>query len=302
MTLIEKAFKRLLIELIRNEIWDSCAILKSPFEFAGFNFSNNLCFTALKGKWAASFILRSSVYGLRCSVFRLQAVKNLARFIRSEINVAARLEGNAKKKETNKWRKKHKKTSKCLAKSVPQKTVCVGGGDQEASGQAQLPSAQVSSQHSKCESNLFYLEHHLHRSCRLLHPVSLAGLRCCPYQPKSETFHAYLPSKSRVTAAEPQQTPSQNLAWIFFMPRTRSLACFLFAARIWSYFKTFLPLQFAILLWLSSSSSQSPNGNLSHSAPKLPEIEIKNLTKRLVFPLLHTPPPSTWSIHMAVAH
>lgn len=65
------------------------------------------------------------------------------------------------KKETQ------KKTSKCLAKSVPQKTVC-GGGDQEASGQAQLPSAQVSSQHSKCESNLFYLEHHLHRSCRLL--------------------------------------------------------------------------------------------------------------------------------------
>lgn len=37
------------------------------------------------------------------------------------------------KKETQK-----KNTSKCLAKSVPQKTVCVGGGDQEASGQAQL--------------------------------------------------------------------------------------------------------------------------------------------------------------------
>lgn len=53
--------------------------------------------------------------------------------------MAARLEGNAKKKErTNEERNTKKKTSKCLAKSVPQKTVCVGGGDQEASGQAQL--------------------------------------------------------------------------------------------------------------------------------------------------------------------
>lgn len=41
-----------------------------------------------------------------------------------------------KKKRTNEERNT-KKTSKCLAKSVPQKTVC-GGGDQEASGQAQL--------------------------------------------------------------------------------------------------------------------------------------------------------------------
>lgn len=124
-------------------------------------------FHGVERKMSSKF--RSSFFGLRSSVFRLQAVKNLARFIRSEINVAARLEGNAKKKErTNEERNTKKKTSKCLAKSVPQKTVCVGGGDQEASGQAQLPSAQVSSQNSKCESNLFYLEHHLHRSCRLL--------------------------------------------------------------------------------------------------------------------------------------
>lgn len=47
------------------------------------------------------------------------------------------LKAMPKKKEQMK-KETQKKTSKCLAKSVPQKTVCVGGGDQEAPGQAQL--------------------------------------------------------------------------------------------------------------------------------------------------------------------
>lgn len=65
-------------------------------------------FHGVERKMSSKF--RSSFFGLRSSVFRLQAVKNLARFIRSEINVAARLEGNAKKKErTNEERNTKKK-------------------------------------------------------------------------------------------------------------------------------------------------------------------------------------------------
>lgn len=65
-------------------------------------------FHGVERKMSSKF--RSSFFGLRSSVFRLQAVKNLARFIRSEINVAARLEGNAKKKKrTNEERNTKKK-------------------------------------------------------------------------------------------------------------------------------------------------------------------------------------------------
>lgn len=65
-------------------------------------------FHGVERKMSSKF--HSSFFGLRSSVFRLQAVKNLARFMRSEINVAARLEGNAKKKErTNEERNTKKK-------------------------------------------------------------------------------------------------------------------------------------------------------------------------------------------------
>lgn len=55
---------------------------------------------------------------------RQQAVKNLARFIRSEINVAARLEGNAKEKneeQTMKRNKKKRKQTKMLSKKCATK-------------------------------------------------------------------------------------------------------------------------------------------------------------------------------------
>lgn len=64
-------------------------------------------FHGVERKMSSKF--RSSFFGLRSSVFRLQAVKNLAIFIRSEINVAARLEGNAKKRNEQMRKETQKK-------------------------------------------------------------------------------------------------------------------------------------------------------------------------------------------------
>lgn len=111
-----------------------------------------------------------------------------------------------------------------------------------------------------------------------------AGLRCCPYQPKSETFRAQLPSKSRVTVCRASDSEPFRLNFLY---ASHSLACLLSFCEHLKLFQNFSPSpnsQFQLVLLF-----QSPNGNLSHSAPKLPEIEIKNLTKRLVFPL--SPPP-----------
>lgn len=67
---------------------------------------------------------------------------------------------------------------------------------------------KVSSQHTKCESNLFYLEHHLHRPCGNLLASSHVCIVGCPYQSKSETFRAQLPSKSRVTVCRASDSVS----------------------------------------------------------------------------------------------
>lgn len=120
-----------------------------------------------------------------------QAVKNLARFIRSEINVAARLEGNAKEKNEQTKREKQKGeqmlSKKCATKKLYVQRGMTGKWKRRGLWPGSIPQCP-----SKFAAHQMRIEFILFRtpSSSSLWTPSLLGLLCCPYQPKSETFRA----------------------------------------------------------------------------------------------------------------